>query len=78
MAWCFHESQEVEEGFGSKALCKRCYDSVAPKGGRINRKAMRANTKDAMTKQGERMNKCAQERAQSAKTKVHVEVGTVV
>jgi hypothetical protein len=25
MAWCFHKSQEVEEGFGSKALCKTCY-----------------------------------------------------
>jgi hypothetical protein len=25
MAWCFHESQEVDEGFGSKALCKTCY-----------------------------------------------------
>jgi hypothetical protein len=22
MAWCFHESQEIEEGYGSKALCK--------------------------------------------------------
>jgi hypothetical protein len=29
MAWCFHKSEEVEEGFGSKALCKGCYDSVA-------------------------------------------------
>ncbi len=23
MAWCFHEAHEIEEGFGSKALCKR-------------------------------------------------------
>jgi hypothetical protein len=30
MAWRFHESQEVEEGYGSKALCKRCYNSIAP------------------------------------------------
>jgi hypothetical protein len=30
MAWCFHESQEWEEGHGSKALCKRCYNCIAP------------------------------------------------
>jgi hypothetical protein len=31
MAWCYYESQEVEEGHGSKALCKGCYDTIAPK-----------------------------------------------
>jgi hypothetical protein len=77
MAWCFHESEDVEEGFGSKALCKRCYDSVAPKDGTPNRKAIRANAKEAMTQQGERMRKYAQERAQSA-AMVPVEVGKVV
>jgi hypothetical protein len=25
MAWCYQESQEVEEEHGSKALCKRCF-----------------------------------------------------
>jgi hypothetical protein len=77
MAWCFHKSEEVEEGFGSKALCKGCYDLVAPKDGTPNRKAMRANAKEAMTQQGERMRKYAQERAQSA-AMVPVQVGTVV
>jgi hypothetical protein len=67
MAWCYHESQEVEEGHGSKALCKECYDTIAPKDGTPNRKAMRANAKEAMTQQGHRMRKYAQDRAQGKK-----------
>ena len=77
MAWCFHESQEVEEGYGSKALCKRCYNSIAPSDGTPNRKAMRANAKEAMVQQGERMRSYAQERAQGA-MQTPIEVGTVV
>jgi hypothetical protein len=52
MAWCYHESQEVEEGHGSRALCKRCYDIIALKDGTPNRKAMRASAKEAITQQG--------------------------
>jgi hypothetical protein len=62
MAWCYRESQEVEEGHSSKALCKGCYDTIAPKDGTPYRKAMRANAKEAMTQQGHRMRKYAQDR----------------
>jgi hypothetical protein len=64
MAWCYHESQEVEEGHGSKALCKRCYDTIAQKDGTLNRKAMRVDAKEAITQQGHSMRKYAQGRAQ--------------
>jgi hypothetical protein len=101
MVWCFHESQEIEEGYGSKApwkgcfgqkylrrrrmrriaspqerwwwlgatmnnrsskaLCKGCYDTIAPKDEIPNRKAMRANATEAITQQGHWMRKYAQE-----------------
>jgi hypothetical protein len=78
MAWCYHEPQEVEEGHGSRALCKGCYDTIAPKDGTPNRKAMRASAKEAITEQGNRMRKYAQERAQGKKTPPPPEVGTLV
>jgi hypothetical protein len=77
MAWCFHESQELEVGYGSKALCKRCYNSIAPSDETPNRKAMRANAKETMTQQGERMRKYAQDRAQGT-MQTPIEVGTLV
>jgi hypothetical protein len=45
----------------SKALCKGCYDTIAPKDEILNRKAMRANATEAITKQGHWMRKYAQE-----------------
>jgi hypothetical protein len=78
MAWCYHESQEVEEGHGSRALCKGCYDTIAPKDGTPNRKAMRASAKEAITQQGPRMRKYAQDRAQGEKTPPPPAVGTLV
>jgi hypothetical protein len=78
MVWCYHESQEVEEGHGSRALCKRCYDTIAPKDGAPNRKAMRASAKEAITQQGNRMRRYAQDRAQGKKTPLPPAVGTLV
>ncbi len=77
MAWCFHESQEVEEGYGSKALCKKSYYSIVPSDGTPNRKAMRDHAKESLIQQGDRMRSFAQERAQGA-MQTPIEVGTVV
>jgi hypothetical protein len=77
MAWCFNESQEVEEGYGNKALCKRCYNSIAPSDGTPNKKTMRANANEAMVQQRGRMRKFALERAQGT-MQAPFEVGTVV
>ena len=72
-----HESQDLEEEYGSKALCKWCYDSVAPSDGAPNKKAIRANEKEAMTQQGERMRKYTQKRSQVT-TQTPNEVGAVI
>jgi hypothetical protein len=72
-----HESQDLEEEYGSKALCKWCYDSVAPSDGAPNKKAIRANEKEAMTQQGERMRKYVQNMLQTT-MQIPIEVVTVV